>query len=493
MTQQTTTAAPASFDGSAPPQLVHTVNMLPIPSHDLRGPDDLDGIASFILARAKQGVGDIFAHEDYTGFENTPTEGWARAIAEHQTGIPYTMPAFFYGAQKQVAQGIVQQGRYPLVGQCQQSVTTALCIGGWDGGRYGDIGASKDSQPYCASLGRGWRDVPFDLKKWSDEQWNDVEVGSCLFWSTDSAGVGHVTMVIRKHPHDRKWQLWDTNTSVLDPRSHAAVAKEAQMLWESHWWDYIPRTLSSSWQFRGIGLIRGLGQVRTGLRPRGRTRLLLLRRSDKALLFRSAWIDMEQANLPISWLLRALRGAPFHDRIEARFCVDSTPGLAKNFPRGAPLLDITVDPSGNARMYWNYQGGQGFHERKDAELARPDAPYRQGATGSAASPAQSAPARTNEGGASKSATLGGIEEIDRILEHGGALRLGSRGPGVKALQEALIALGIEIPGGADGLFGKGMAEALKKFQKEADLSPDGIADASTLRALDERLRQRAAV
>lgn len=370
------TSPPENFDATPPPQLIRTLNMIPAPEHDLRGPDDIDGIADYIFHRSREGVADIFAHEDYAGFEGEPTEAWARAIAEHQTGIPYTMPAYFYGAQKKVASAIHDGGRYPLVGQCQQSVTSALCIGGWDGGAYGDIGAGIDSQPYCASLGQGFTRVPYDLKQWSDELWSDVKVGSCLFWSTEARGVGHVAMVIRKHPSDRKWQLWDTTTSFYDPSPHLAATKGAKMLWESHWWDFIPATLSSSWAFRGIGLIKGLGSVIKDLKPRGRARLLLRRRSDHKLLFRSEWTDMESARLPISWLLRGLRGAPFSDLVEATFCVDSPPGLTNNFPNGAPLLDCLNDAKGNARMTWNWQWKRGYHDRKDPASWRSSAAYR---------------------------------------------------------------------------------------------------------------------
>jgi hypothetical protein len=341
---------PRGYGDEPPPQLVRTVNLLPVPEHDLRGPDDLDGIAAFILRRARQGIFDIFAHEDYAGYESEPTEAWARAIAEHQTGIPDTRPARFYGGQKAVAKRITDQGHYPLVGQCHHAVTTALCFGGWDGGEHGDIGVGKDAQPYCASLGKGWTEVPLDLKQWSDELWSDVKVGSCLFWSAESGGAGHVAMVLRKDPEDRKWQLWDTSTSFYDPSTHAAVAKQSRMLWESHWWETIPPTLARDWVFRGIGLIHGVGHVKQALKPRGRARLLLSRRSDKKLLFRSAWIDMEAEGLPLSWLLRGLRGAPFCEQIEAMFCVNSPPHKVSNVPEGSPLLDCAVDPKGIARM-----------------------------------------------------------------------------------------------------------------------------------------------
>ncbi|XYH99306.1 peptidoglycan-binding domain-containing protein [Sorangium sp. So ce1128] len=504
------TETPRSFDDAPPPQLVRTINLLPIPEHDVRGPEDVEGIAAHILARAREGIADLFAHEDYAGYEGEPTEAWARAIAEHQTGIPYTMPVYFYGSQKQVADRVARQGRYPLVGQCQQSVTTALCIGGWDGGANGDVGAGKDSQPYCARLGKGWTDVPLDLKKWPDELWADVKVGSCLFWSADAVGSGHVALVIRKHPVDRKWQIWDTGTSFHDPSNHLTAARQARLLWESHWWDYIPKSLSNgSWPFRGIGLISGLGQLRSDLRPRGRARLLLQRRSDKALLFRSAWIDMEAEGLPISWLLRGLRGAPFSDQVEATFCINSPPGLTKSSPRGTPLLDCTADAKGNARMSWSWQWKQGYHERKNPAVWQPDAPFLGGASDAGKAQAVSGPEAPGRAepdphaqaeaelrakgerrarGILRSALLSGVEELEGVAGGRGAIKQGARGAGAKAIQEALIALGFQVPGGADGAFGKGTADALKSFQAQAGLGPDGVAGAGTLKVLDQRLQ-----
>jgi hypothetical protein len=372
---------PTHLEDTPPPQLVRTVNLLPVPEHDLRGPEDLDGIAELIVRRTRQGIGDLFAHADYAGYESEPTEAWARAIAEHQTGIPDMAPARFYGGQKAVAQRIAGQGDYPLVGQARHAVTTALCFGGWDGGSGGDIASGEDAQTYCASLGKGWTDVPLDLDKWPDELWSDVKVGACLFWSAESSGAGHVVMVMRKHPEERKWQLWDTSTSCYDPSFHAAVAQKSRMLWESHWWDAIPPTLARDWVFRGIGLIDGLGHLKPELKPRGRARLLLSRRSDKKLLFRSAWMDMQAEGLPLTWLLRGLRGAPFCDRIEATWCVNSPPGLVSSFPEGLPLLDCTVAPTGIAHMTWSWQQKQGYHERENAATWKPEAPYREAGNG----------------------------------------------------------------------------------------------------------------
>jgi hypothetical protein len=519
-----------------PPQLVRTVNLLPVPAHDVTGPDAIDAIADFIMKRARQGIGDIFAHPDYAR-QSGPGEAWARAVAEHQTGIPYTQPAYFYdGGQSGVTKQLVAKGRYPLAGQCQQSVTTALAMAGWDGGKWGDIGSGIDAQPYCASLGQGFTDVPSVLADFSDALWSSIGVGTCLFWSApcphSSGGVtcsggnhapgcgkgsGHVAMVIRKHPTQRKWQLWDTTTSFNDPLTHAAAQQGARMLWESHWWSWIPQTLSGgAWVFRGIARIDGLGQVRPGLKPRGQARLLLRRRSDKKLLFRSSWMSMEKEGLPISWLLRSVRGAPFHTEIEPTWCINSARDVpGPNAPDNRPLLDCTCDDNGNARMSWKPE--QGLHNRSRVSDWAPEEPYAEKAAPKPApKPAQPAqppqpaggspvvigmntpvqlpggwPAGGGGGAAGSgllgSALFGGLPAIVPIAEGKGSLEKGERGDAVKALQAGLIALGLTVPGGADGVFGKGTAAAVKRFQNDHGLGVDGVAGKATVRALDKAL------
>src|SRR5689334_21008617 len=54
------TKAPESFEDTPPPQLVRTINLLPIPEHGVRGPEDVEGIAAHLLARAKEGIADLF-------------------------------------------------------------------------------------------------------------------------------------------------------------------------------------------------------------------------------------------------------------------------------------------------------------------------------------------------------------------------------------------------------------------------------------------------
>ena len=57
---------------------------------------------------------------------------------------------------------------------------------------------------------------------------------------------------------------------------------------------------------------------------------------------------------------------------------------------------------------------------------------------------------------------------------------------VQALQQALIDLGYE-PGEPDGSFGPATTEAVRSFQRDAELEPDGVAGPATLRAINEAL------
>ena len=494
----------AAAADSPPPQLVRTVNLLDVPEHSLSGPEDVEGIADFLLARAREGLSDLFAHQDYDTCSGEGEE-WARAIAEHQTGIPYTMPAYFFdGPQSKIARAIVDDGRYPLAGQCQQSVTTALCMGGWDGGAQGDVGAGIDAQPAAAKLGVGWTKVPLVLADWPDDLWDQVTVGACLFWSAPcpmtrngetchgsfhvpgcGRGSGHVAMVIRKHPSERKWQLWDTTTSFNDPVTHPAAAKGARMLWESHWWSWITKTLTGGlWQFRGVARMEGLDTLRAALKPRGRCRLLLRRRRDGKLVYRSAWMSMEQEGLPISWLLRSMRGAPFFDEIEAMWCVNSACDKpTATTPDNRPLLDVFCDARGNARMSWTPL--QGLHNRPHVADWSPMAPF--GASSAVESPPASSPTPDPDS-ALVSELFSSEPAIQKVIaKKAAALVRGARGPAVTALQTALLQLGYDIPGGADGDLGAGTVACVKAFQAQQALPITGIADATMLEALDAAL------
>lgn len=60
---------------------------------------------------------------------------------------------------------------------------------------------------------------------------------------------------------------------------------------------------------------------------------------------------------------------------------------------------------------------------------------------------------------------------------------GSRGDGVKVLQQALIARGFIPKGKADGVFGPKTEAAVRNFQSANRLQPDGIAGTMTLKVL----------
>ena len=63
------------------------------------------------------------------------------------------------------------------------------------------------------------------------------------------------------------------------------------------------------------------------------------------------------------------------------------------------------------------------------------------------------------------------------------LARGARGDAVKSVQQALISQGLEVSGGADGIFGPGTESALKSFQKQQGLNASGVVDDATALAL----------
>jgi hypothetical protein len=65
------------------------------------------------------------------------------------------------------------------------------------------------------------------------------------------------------------------------------------------------------------------------------------------------------------------------------------------------------------------------------------------------------------------------------------MKRGSRGERVRALQTRLMALGLPLPRyGADGVFGRETARALRAFQHMAGIAPSGVACETTLKMLD---------
>lgn len=68
------------------------------------------------------------------------------------------------------------------------------------------------------------------------------------------------------------------------------------------------------------------------------------------------------------------------------------------------------------------------------------------------------------------------------------LSIGSHGSAVKELQKKLISLGFSCGvHGADGDYGEGTAEAIRKFQRKNKLTIDGIAGLETLKAIDKAI------
>jgi murein L,D-transpeptidase YcbB/YkuD len=64
------------------------------------------------------------------------------------------------------------------------------------------------------------------------------------------------------------------------------------------------------------------------------------------------------------------------------------------------------------------------------------------------------------------------------------LHIGSRGTAVKNLQADLLALGYAEVGATDGVFGKQTRAAVERFQRDHNLSADGIVGPQTFAMLD---------
>ena len=84
-----------------------------------------------------------------------------------------------------------------------------------------------------------------------------------------------------------------------------------------------------------------------------------------------------------------------------------------------------------------------------------------------------------------SATLAALSPAAAPAASAGAgdLALGAQSDAVKALQQALIASGVFLPGGADGVFGAATQTGVKHFQRWNGLEVTGIANAATMAKL----------
>lgn len=80
-------------------------------------------------------------------------------------------------------------------------------------------------------------------------------------------------------------------------------------------------------------------------------------------------------------------------------------------------------------------------------------------------------------------------QLSRVFAGQVTLSPGSRGDGVKAVQQALSDMGFAVPGGADGAYGGQSEKAVRNFQLHAsgmfpEVRPTGVVDKATLQALD---------
>jgi hypothetical protein len=347
-------AAQGEFGSGLPaPRILVAMNdpkMLPPEAGE---PAEPQGIADLLLGRARDGarLARVFEHDDFGDFRSAGGEAWARAVTEHLTGIPIADPARFYAeGRPAIARAMLVEGRVPLAALSEDAVTAALCAGGWDGGAEGSIGCGAAGLARCKGLGDvlAYADHPelsgpFD--GWDGALWERVGAGACLFWAGAAEGSGRVAVVLRKRVADsgRTLQLFGTLGT-----EEAPVLSEGELLLA------IPASIPTeveTFRFAGIGILGGLGAVRTDLRPRGRCRLLLRRRSDGKLLYRSAWISMAAEGISIARLLASLRNSPRAADVEATWRVHSlclTP--TDDIPDSAFLVECTAGKYGRVEL-----------------------------------------------------------------------------------------------------------------------------------------------
>ncbi|MFL5319395.1 MAG: peptidoglycan-binding protein [Myxococcaceae bacterium] len=93
------------------------------------------------------------------------------------------------------------------------------------------------------------------------------------------------------------------------------------------------------------------------------------------------------------------------------------------------------------------------------------------------------------GGALTNNRFVGNAQLQQVLKAGAVLGAGTKGEGLKAVQQSLIDMGFALYGGADGAYGAQSKKAITNFQKHAqrmfpDVPVTGTLDAATLKALD---------
>jgi len=87
----------------------------------------------------------------------------------------------------------------------------------------------------------------------------------------------------------------------------------------------------------------------------------------------------------------------------------------------------------------------------------------------------------------KSPRFAGDPDLEACFDNEKLLRIGSRGPAIEKIQQALIDAGFPLPEfGVDGIFGSETQGALQRYQRAHGLSPDGILGPITMGELDNQ-------
>ncbi|MFS8071427.1 MAG: peptidoglycan-binding domain-containing protein, partial [Byssovorax sp.] len=144
------------------------------------------------------------------------------------------------------------------------------------------------------------------------------------------------------------------------------------------------------------------------------------------------------------------------------------------------------------QLYWKHMRDDGLDCLNDPFILASAPPAEDPfatllTTQPAAAAAQVRAPSAGSGSMLENAPLAGQPELESVASGRSALRRGAKGAGVKALQEALLALGIDVPGGADGAFGPTLEGAIKALQAKHGLGVDGMVGPATLRAIDASL------